>query len=219
MDHLRTVWALSLWLFAQGSLAAPAATGVVKSLRGTLERQDGEAWKPVRSGQKVRAGERLRTGKDTVAVIELKGIGRYVVGPESQLELGRDPKDFKSELTRGALWMETELPKGNRAAISTPIAIAGVRGTSFAMVFGEGEKAVCACTCKGEVGAALVGGKDVAVGAGQYAAFAAGATEAPAAQASAPVLEQRGSVFDFCQTCHAQGGKGALLPRWKPWEK
>ena len=210
-------WLLSAALL----LACPAAvakeeSGTVVSLRGgTLERLDKGAWHEIVQGKKVGIGERLRTGKAAVAVIDFPAVGRFVMGPASEIEMGREPKDFTTKMNRGALWMQTALPAGGRAAISTPIAIAGVRGTAFSMVFGEGEKAVCACTCAGNIEVTSPDGKKLAVPRGEYVAIDAGQSVPAKAQASAPVLEKSGTVFDFCQACHVVGGKGKLKADWR----
>lgn len=210
-------WLLSAALL----LACPAAlakeeSGTVVSLRGgTLERLDKGAWHEIVQGKKVGIGERLRTGKAAVAVIDFPGVGRFVMGPASEIEMGREPKDFTTKMNRGALWMQTALPAGGRAAISTPIAIAGVRGTAFSMVFGEGEKAVCACTCAGNIEVTSPDGRKLAVPKGEYVAVDAGKPVPAKAQPSAPVLEKSGTVFDFCQACHEVGGKGKLKADWR----
>ncbi len=210
-------WLLSAALvLACTPAAAGVNSGVVASLRGgTLERLDGGAWKQIGVGKKVNAGERLRTGKAAVAVIDLPSVGRFVMGPASEIELGREPKDFTTKMNRGALWLQSNLPAGSRAAISTPIAIAGVRGTGFSMVFGEGEKVICACTCTGTIEVSTPDGKKLNVPRGEYVAIAAGESAPAAAQSSVPVLAQAGSVFDFCLTCHIVGGKGELKPDWR----
>ena len=210
-------WLLSAALL----LACPAAlakeeSGTVVSLRGgTLERLDKGAWHEIVQGKKVGIGERLRTGKAAVAVIDFPAVGRFVMGPASEIEMGREPKDFTTKMNRGALWMQTALPAGGRAAISTPIAIAGVRGTAFSMVFGEGEKAVCACTCAGNIEVTSPDGRKLAVPKGEYVAVDAGKPVPAKAQPSAPVLEKSGTVFDFCQACHEVGGKGKLKADWR----
>ncbi|MBI4987807.1 MAG: FecR domain-containing protein [Rhodocyclales bacterium] len=210
-------WLLSVaLLLACATAAAKEESGTVVSLRGgTLERMEKDAWRGIGQGKKVAIGERLRTGKAAVAVIDFPAVGRFVMGPGSEIEMGREPKDFTTKMNRGALWMQTALPAGGRAAISTPIAIAGVRGTAFSMVFGEGEKAVCACTCAGNIEVTTPDGKKLNVPRGEYVAIDAGQSVPARAQASAPVLEQTGTVFDFCQACHVVGGKGKLKPDWK----
>lgn len=202
-------------LFACTLTQAKEVGGTVVSLRGdTLELLRKDVWSALVQGDKVSMGERLRTGRTAVAVIEFPTVGRFVMGPGSEIEMGREPKDFTTKINRGALWMQTAFPAGSRAAISTPIAIAGVRGTAFSMVFGEGEKAVCACTCAGQIEVTSPDGGKLTVPRGEYVAIDAGQSLPTKAQASAPVLEQSGTVFDFCQACHIVGGKGKLKPGW-----
>lgn len=210
-------WLLSALLpIACLAAAAKDESGAVVSLRGgTLERLEKGAWHKIGQGKKVGIGERLRTGKAAVAVIEFPSVGRFVMGPGSEIEMGREPKDFTTKMNRGALWMQSAAPAGSRAAISTPIAIAGVRGTAFSMVFGEGEKAVCACTCAGNIEVTSPDGNRLNVPRGEYVAIDAGKSVPAKAQASAPVLEQTGTIFDFCQDCHVVGGKGKLKPNWR----
>lgn len=207
---------LTLMLACIGASPVSAEDGTVTSLRGgTLERLDNGGWKPIAAGQKVTTGERLRTGTAAVAVIEFPAVGRFVMGPASEIEMGLQPRDFTTKMNRGALWMQSTLPAGNRAAISTPIAIAGIRGTAFSMVFGEREQAVCACTCTGNVEVTTPDGNRLDVPKGQYVAIDAGQSVPAQAQPSAPVLAQSGTVFDFCQTCHVVGGNGRLRADWR----
>lgn len=208
--------AAAVLAIACGTAVAAKDVGSVASLRGgTLERQGGRTWEALAAGRQVATGDRLRTGKGAVAVIDFPGVGRFVMGPASEIEMGREPKDFTTKMSRGALWLQSDLPQGGRAAISTPIAIAGIRGTAFSMVFGEGEKAVCACTCTGSVEVTLPDGRKLNVPKGHYVAIPADGPAPAAAQTSVPVLAQAGTVFDFCLNCHVVGGKGELKPNWR----
>lgn len=203
-------------LLASGASCAAKESGTVVSLRGgILERQENDGWKSLAAGGKVATGERLRTSKEAVAVIEFPGVGRFVMGPAAEIEMGRAPKDFTTRMNRGALWLQSSLPPGGRAAISTPVAIAGIRGTAFSMVFGADGQSVCACTCTGTIEVASPDGKTLAVPKGEFVAIAPGESVPAAAQPSAPVLAQGGTVFDFCLACHVLGGKGKLKPNWR----
>jgi hypothetical protein len=198
-----------------GLVWAKDDAGSVVSLRGgTLERLEKKGWKEIPQGAKLAPGDRLRTGKGAVAVLEYPAVGRFVMGPASEVEMGREPKDFSSKMNRGALWMQAKLPLGGRAGVTTPIATAGVRGTSFAMVFGEGEKTVCACTCKGDIEVTAQDGTKVMVPKGSYVAVDQGKPAPAAAQPSAPALAQQGGVFGFCLSCHVAGSQGALKADW-----
>ena len=197
------------------ALAADEAGKVVSLRGGALERQAGAAWEALAEGQAVQMGERLRTGAGAVAVLEYPGVGRFVMGPASEIEMGREPRDFDTAMNRGALWMQAQPAAGGSAAISTPIAVAGVRGTAFSMVFGEGEQAVCACTCEGQVDVRGVDGSLLTVPRGQYVAVDAGKAVPAATTPSAPLLAQTGGVFEFCHTCHEVSAEPRLKPDWR----
>lgn len=187
--------------------------GLVVSIRdGRLERLENSAWRQMVSQQEVSDGERLRTDKTAVAVIEFAGVGKFVIGPSSDLELGKDSRDFKTRIDRGAIWLKSNLPKGGRTSITTSLATAGIRGTSFSVVFGEGEKVVCVCTCSGSVETTTRDGSRIMVPRGKYIPVPSDGPAPPKLQPSLPLLEKRGGVFDFCFNCHMVGGKGKLKP-------
>ena len=190
--------------------------GVVSSIRdGRLERLENKDWRQMAAAQEVSMGERLRTDKTAVAVIEFPDVGKFVIGPSSDLELGKDTKDFKTRIDRGAVWLKSGLPKGSKASITTSIATAGIRGTSFSMVFGEGEKVICVCTCSGDVEATTKSGQKIRVPKGEYLPVSSEGPAPVKSQTSLPLLEKKGTVFDFCLNCHIVGGKGKLKPDWK----
>ncbi|GMU42362.1 MAG: FecR domain-containing protein [Xanthomonadales bacterium] len=215
---MRTIPSAILCCAVLLSLHAQAgdAGGTVVSVRGgALERQASEGWEALAEGQTVQMGERLRTGAGAVAVLEYPGVGRFVMGPASEIEMGRDPRDFDTAMNRGALWMQAQPATGGHAAISTPIAVAGVRGTAFSMVFGEGEQAVCACTCEGQVEVRATDGSLLTVPRGQYVAVDAGKAVPAATTSSAPLLAQTGGVFEFCHNCHEVSAEARLKPGWR----
>ncbi|MBZ0157427.1 MAG: FecR family protein [Alphaproteobacteria bacterium] len=185
--------------------------GIVASLRdGKLERSEQNNWMQLGTGQEVLRGDRLRTDTTAVAIIEFPAVGRFVMGPSSHVELGKDPRDFRTKIERGALWLQSSLPKGSKTSITTSLATAGIRGTAFSMVFGEGEKLVCICTCSGDVEVSLKDGRTIRVAKGEYLAVPENEPAPVKAQTSLPLLEKRGTVFDFCFNCHSVGGKGTL---------
>jgi hypothetical protein len=190
--------------------------GVVSSIRdGILERLEDSAWQQITAGREVSNGERLRTDETAVAVIDFPDIGKFVIGPSSDIELGKVIKDFNAKIDRGAMWFKSSLAKGNRASITTSIASAGIRGTAFSMVFGQGEKLICICTCSGQVEALTKSGKKIKVPKGKYLPVSLEGPAPVKAVTSLPLLEKKGSVFDFCFNCHVVGGQGKLKPDLK----
>jgi hypothetical protein len=190
--------------------------GIVSSIRdGILERLENKGWQQMAEAQRVSMGERLRTDETAVAVIELPDVGKFVIGPSSDLELGKNAKDFKTRIDRGAVWLRSDLPKGSKASITTSIATAGIRGTALSVVYGKGGKAVWICTCTGETEAVAKTGQKIKVPKGQSISIPLDGPVPEKPGSSLPVLEKRGTVFDFCFNCHIVGGKGKLKPDWK----
>lgn len=210
---------LSIAILALSALPVPNALaqakagpdGVVVSVRdGQLERYQQGRWVPLRAGHTVARADRVRTDRTAVAIVTLDGIGRLVIGPSSDIELGRNRSDFRMKLQRGFAWFEAKLRRGDSAYITTSLATAGVRGTGFSVCY-DGTN-YCACTCFGEVDVALPGGQTVAVPRGQYVALAQAAPPPAGTSPGAALLEKTGAGFDFCFECHVVGGKGGLKP-------
>jgi len=217
--------------------------GVVTSIRdGKLERIENENWIQMAIGQDVSLGDRVRTDKTAVAIIEFPDVGRFVIGPSSDIEMGKDPKDFQAKMDRGALWLKSDLPKGRRTSITTSLATAGIRGTAFSVVF-DGESG-CVCTCSGNVEVILKNGQTIKVSKGKYTPIASDVPVPEKAQSSIPLLgtsdtghdssfnrcfkrrkkdtvskespeEKTDTGFNFCFNCHIADGKGKLKQDWK----
>lgn len=186
---------------------------VVKIKDGKLERFTDGKWKEIKKDNVVSLGDRLRTDKNGLAVIELPKTGRFVIGPDSEIELGKETKDFKGNLSRGAVWLNSSLPKGKKASITTTLATAGIRGTAFTVCY-DG-KNFCACTCLGEVEVILNNGKIIKVPKGEYISFASDSSIPEKPQSAMPLLVKGETAFNFCFNCHTVGGRGKLNQDWE----
>lgn len=190
-------------------------SGRVVNIRGgKLERLTNENWKELKKDSRVSFGDRLRTDKTALAVAELPKVGRFVIGPDSEIELGKSDKSFRADMRRGEVWMKSDLPKGSSASISTSIATAGIRGTKFSVLF-YNDKDLCICTCVGDVSATLKDGKVIQVPTGTIYAMSKYKQAPDKAESSLPLLEKRGKGFDFCFNCHIEGGRGKLKQDWE----
>lgn len=199
---------LSAVLSSRPAIAADKTGRLITIRDGKLERFSGGAWHEVKKGGDISGGDRLRTDKTGLAVVELPGVGRLVIGPDTEMDLGKDTKEFKGNLARGSVWLNSKLPKGNRASISTSLATAGIRGTKFSVC--SGEKAFCACTCSGEVEVLLNDGKKMPVPGGRYYWFNKDKPLPDGTKPAGVELEKRSADFGFCFNCHEPGGKGEL---------
>ncbi len=186
---------------------------VVDVRNGKLEQLiDGE-WKQVKNGDTVSLGSRLMTDKTGIASVEVPGIGRFVMAPGSEFELGKDLKEVKNKLSKGTIWMDAKLSRGSNASVATPVAMTSIKGTRFTVV-SDGNR-FCACTCVGEVEVTTNNGKVVKLPAGEFFAFTEGEPLPEKPRSALPEFEKRSAAFDFCFNCHIVGGKGKLKRDWE----
>jgi ferric-dicitrate binding protein FerR (iron transport regulator) len=190
---------------------APASVGTVKHLKsGTLERQDGNAvWNHLTQNSAIRAGDRLRTGPDSVAVLTLTHVGVVLMKSNTEYTVGSDPMNFNTVLHRGYIWIKTTLARGAKLDISTSDVVAGVRGTRVSVL--SDEQGVDICTCTGEVTVTPKNGKHMSVNSGMYDSIGKdGIAEAP--KHSKPLLEKlwkgEQSRYTPCRDCHQKGKRG-----------
>jgi hypothetical protein len=228
---------------AIGAQGKDTEKGVVTSIRdGKLEKMDNANWKEISVGQDVFHGDRVRTDKTAVAIVKFPDVGQFVIGPSSEIEMGKETKDFQTKMDRGALWLKADLPKGGRTSVSTSLATAGVRGTAFSVIFSE--DGGCVCTCSGKVEVVMKSGQTIDVSKGKYIPMIPDEPAPQEAQSSAPLLggkdtksnadfnrcfnrkkkdtapnvpaeEKKDTGFEFCLNCHIEGGKGKLKQDWK----
>lgn len=121
-------------------IAPDTRAGTFKQVQGEvrLGRGDGRAVQP---GEAVRAGQRIRTGKDGAASMVLKDGTVMVIGPDSTADLSQYRFDSTTqegnllvELLQGSMRVVTGLlarVNPERFKVKTPTAVVGVRGTDF----------------------------------------------------------------------------------------
>ncbi|MEW5909971.1 MAG: FecR family protein [Thermodesulfobacteriota bacterium] len=215
--ELKYVLVLSL-IFVLPFLSAASSdkkAGKVVEIRGgKLERMGKGIWTQIFKGSGVLIGDRIRTDSNGLAVLELEGAGRFVVGPASEIELGKNETEFKTDLSRGALWLNAKLPKGKSGVITTSIATAGIRGTKFSVFYGRGTKDLCICTCEGMVEGTLSNGKTIQVPKGTILAVKGDAPLPEKPESAFWILEKKPSGYDFCFRCHIEGGKKKSESYW-----
>lgn len=105
------------------------------------DHEQGEDWRPVATGQRLDAGQRLRTADNGSATLELAGGSSVLVRPGTELRLvqAKQPRArgsgpwLRIELLRGGLEnvVQRRPGSGTRFEIQTPSAVAAVRGTEF----------------------------------------------------------------------------------------
>lgn len=200
---------LLLFSISSVSYAQNARKGEVIEIRdGRLSLFKKDGWTDISKGSAVSLGDRLKTDAKGLAVVEVAQTGRFVIGPGTEIELGRDAKNFKANMPRGAVWLNAKFAKGSTGSITTSLATAGVRGTKFSVFYGNGTKDLCICTCSGSVDGTLKNGSTITVPKGTVLVIKGSGPAPTAPEPAIPYLEKAG--WSFCFNCHVPGGKGRL---------
>ena len=127
---------------------APAGTAAETGRAGTFKQVQGEvrlgkdgAQAAPHSGDAVRAGERISTGRDGAASMVLRDGTVLTLGPNTTSDLSQFQYDattqegnFALDLLQGSLRVVTGLLakiNPDRFKVKTPTAVVGVRGTDF----------------------------------------------------------------------------------------
>ncbi len=132
-----TVIAAALLLAARLAAASPAPTGVADA---TLAAILGEVFvRPEGLKEEVLAaegnglllGDRVRTGAGAIAHVVFADGAALLLRENTQVTLGGSPsnRDMKVQIGEFLLGLGTKLPFGMRLRITTPSAVAAVRGT------------------------------------------------------------------------------------------
>ncbi|MCL6614167.1 MAG: FecR family protein [Firmicutes bacterium] len=149
MRRAKTIWA-AFWFAFLLCLAASAPSpaeepiGRVEWVKGRLALIHQGRRSFARAGQLLYEGDRLETGLFSRAALLLDGH-RLEMGPGSELLLVevRRPERYRLFLWLGRLWLAVQDRLGLDFRVETPAAIAGVRGTVFAVaVAGDGTTVV-----------------------------------------------------------------------------
>jgi hypothetical protein len=206
-----TLLAVLAALAVTAPLAAQAAeteAGLVLNIRnGNLERRSQNNWEELAVGDPVAFKQRLKTSPAALAVLELPQIGRYILGPDAEVELGQGLPNMTDNLKKGALWIEAKLPPGNSLTVQTALASSGVRGTKFTVI--ADSRGMDLCTCKGDVDVTLKDGSVVKVGSGQSCNLdTKGRATGPVGKGQLILSKYNASHkrYGICFECHVKGG-------------
>ncbi|MCG3172864.1 MAG: hypothetical protein GMKNLPBB_01035 [Myxococcota bacterium] len=145
----------ALLVLALSGLAAPApvlakkaedSPAMVTFVKGMVELAAGDdaAWKPLAQKVRVAAGALVRTGEKSFAELVFTDGTVLRLGPKSRFKLGavtinKDARTLDVRLMLGRLWMNVtqSLVKDNKLNVRSKTAVAGVRGTVFAVDLAE----------------------------------------------------------------------------------
>lgn len=88
-------------------------------------------------GQELSAGDRVRTGSDGTAIIELRNGTQLKLRENTLLDLDQLEGGVEVELQQGSLFSRVERVVGRGYRVRTGPVVAGVRGTEFFVAYGR----------------------------------------------------------------------------------
>lgn len=156
---LGSVGLLAGGLGITAAVAAPAAAASVSHVQGTVERGRGDKWAPLAVGAALAEGESIRTGKGSRVEVVFVDGSKFRVGSASEVVIGKAAfagkvrENVSVKLMVGRAWASVAKAGGAASSfhVETTNAVAGVRGTSFA-VLASGDASALVRVYSGSVG-------------------------------------------------------------------
>lgn len=154
-----------------GGGGAPASASTLTMFGGEVERLDGAQWKPMRDGDELEAGVRMRTGASGHALLTFPDGSTVALDPLTELTietLAVAPRRVEVRQQSGRLWHDIvhDETEGARFVVLTPYARVEVLGTVFETTVDASTGQTDVATADGEV-RVVAGERAVPVGRGE----------------------------------------------------
>jgi hypothetical protein len=185
---------LAALILGASTVYAAGVTARVSGVKGKVEVQKGTAWSAVKNGDSVSAGMKLRTGSDGSCMVTWGGGHGMKVTPLTtitvdQLERNGDKETSSFNLGGGKVLAKAgKMTGGSSFHVKTPTAVAGVRGTEFAVGLENNVSSVQVVDGQVEVGAPGV--EPVIIDPGYMVTMPEGTTIVPPPEPIPPVQLQ-----------------------------
>ncbi|MCR9143254.1 MAG: FecR domain-containing protein [bacterium] len=156
-----------IYLTANEAIQADRNVARVVRLLGKarVKSEDANKWRPLRVGSIVKDGDHLETGPNSQMILRYKTI-EMRLGPKTKTRVDAlldASKPTKIHVSEGYSWFNVKKGKVKGPVnfkVTTPTAIASVRGTKFSVV--EDDDGALSCVCEGKVDTSAKGeGDDV----------------------------------------------------------
>ena len=133
--RLSGVWLVGLILFA--AVSPLSAGSLISWMEGDVRVERNGSEQTAEIGLEVFDGDRIVTGADSLAIVDLEDRGTLKLKSETSVVLESTTADVSVGLFRGGLFSRFRRGAGGGYQVRTPNTVAAVRGTEFFMAYGK----------------------------------------------------------------------------------
>ncbi|XDD51234.1 FecR domain-containing protein [Leptospira sp. WS92.C1] len=152
----------SIVLLSQESKTGDAKVGFLLG-KAHVQKAGKTSWEPLKANDFVDEGDFISTGNGSRVTVLYKG-SEFKIQQNSKIKLVSlhgESKDGRVEVNQGFAWFKVVGLKGKKFDVSTATSTAGVRGTSFSVLYDHQTKDSSFCTCEGKVAVSDSEGKEI----------------------------------------------------------
>ncbi|HEX7178009.1 MAG TPA: FecR domain-containing protein [Pyrinomonadaceae bacterium] len=149
----------ALFFVERLDLSGSALAATVESADGDLYRVSETESRALRTGEQIQKGERVRTSKDSNAVLRLADGSLVEMRERSEVSITENMKGVTVKLERGDVAVEAAKQREGHLYVATPDSLVSVTGTIFFV--GSGTKGSRVSVVEGEVHVNHAGKDDV----------------------------------------------------------
>lgn len=171
MNHKTKIVSIALSLSMTGSsivlLSQESKTGDAKVSfllgKAHVQKPGKNYWESLKSNDSVYEGDLISTGNGSRITVLYKG-SEFKIQQNSKVRLANlhgESKNGKLEINQGFAWFKIVNLKGKKFEVATSNSTAGVRGTSFSVLYDPKTKDSSYCTCEGKVAVSDSNGKEI----------------------------------------------------------
>lgn len=171
MNHKTKIVSIALSISMTGSsivlLSQESKTGDAKVSfllgKAHVQKPGKNSWESLKSNDSVYEGDLISTGNGSRITVLYKG-SEFKIQQNSKVRLANlhgESKNGKLEINQGFAWFKIVNLKGKKFEVATSNSTAGVRGTSFSVLYDPKTKDSSYCTCEGKVAVSDSNGKEI----------------------------------------------------------